>query len=115
MLTWEQHRGKDVVDSYRVSYKYIVKQCSRLSQNYTVLLNSSSLRSYNLINSSTTPVEEDSLYIIMLSAMNSIAQSENVVINVTTVQAGMYILIVMKFFTKNACCTFQLLQVHLLT
>ena len=78
-LTWEQPEGSaDAVDSYAINYMYFVDECSGEGGNFppvTVMLGNGSQRSYILTNSSLTPVEEDSIYFITLTAANSVTQS----------------------------------------
>ena len=93
-LTWEQPKGSaDVVDSYEISYNFTVDECSGDEGNFplvTVML-SGSLRNYTIMNSPTTPVEEDSTYSISLTALNSVGRSAMTIItNVTTNTAGVY-------------------------
>ena len=79
-LTWDQPEGSaDAVDRYQINYNYSVEECSSEGSTFPtviVILNNGSLRSYNLINSSFTPVEEDGIYFISLTAMNSVTLSD---------------------------------------
>ena len=77
-LTWEQTEGADAVDSYEINYQYIVKQCIGEGGSFpaiTVMEINGSLRSYTLTNSALTPVEEDSLFSISLTAVNDVEMS----------------------------------------
>ena len=91
-LTWDQpQRSADAVDSYEINYSYTVIECGSERGNFpavTVPVSDSSLRSYTITNSPTTPVEEDSSYSISLTAVNSVGRSEPSNIMVTTPETG---------------------------
>ena len=79
-LTWEQPEGADAVHGYEINYCYNVIECLRDGDtqpfpSVTVTLNNGSLRSYTIMNSSTTPVEEDSQFTISITAVNSVGRS----------------------------------------
>ena len=79
-LTWEQPEAPDAVDGYEINYSYDVIECLRDGDTQpfppvTVTLNNGSLRNYTIMNSTTTPVEEDSQYNISITAVNSVGQS----------------------------------------
>ena len=79
-LIWEQPEGADAVDGYEISYDRIINECGGGIGSFatvTVMLNSGSLRSYTLTNSSSTPVEEDSRHFITLRAVNSVTRSDS--------------------------------------
>ena len=79
-LIWEQPEGADAVDGYEIGYDRIVNECGGDIGSFptvTVMLNSGSLRSYTLTNSSSTPVEEDSRHFITLRAVNSVTRSDS--------------------------------------
>ena len=93
-LTWEQPEGADAVSGYEINYSYDVIECLRDGDTRpfppaTVFVNNGSLRSYTIMNSRTTPVEEDSQYTISITAVNSVGQSgpSNTVVT-TTADAG---------------------------
>ena len=83
------------MDSYEINYQYIVDECISEGGSFppvTAMVNNGSLRSYTLTNSVSTPVEEDSLFSISLTAVNNVdrsAPSESVM--TTTVEAGIII------------------------
>ena len=92
-LTWEQPQESEAgaVEDYEINYSFTVNECrgdERIFQTVTVLLNGS-LRSYKIMNSPTTPVEEDSTFSISITAINSVGRSEpsNTII-VITPEAG---------------------------
>jgi hypothetical protein len=66
------------VDSYEIIYDRTINECGGTGNfpTVTVELDDSSLRSYTLTNSSSTPVEEDSMYFISLRAVNSVTMSD---------------------------------------
>ena len=91
------------MDRYEISYSFVVTECVRDGVTTTVtdlpvtlIVNNGSQRLYNITNSSDTPVEEDSQYIISLRANNSIATSEEVTINMTTTQTAGFNNIIVK-------------------
>ena len=91
-LTWNQPQGADAVDSYEINYSYTVIECATEEGFFpavTVREVDGSLRSYTIMNSSTTPVEEDSIYSISLTAVNSVGRSESSnTVMVTTPETG---------------------------
>ena len=69
-ITWQQAEG-DVVDRYEIQYTYTVNahpgSCVLSdTEPITVTVNNGTARGYNL-----TPVEEDSVYTLSLTAINS--------------------------------------------
>ena len=110
------------MDSYEISYNRIVNECGGDIGSFptvTVLLNSDSLRSYTLTNSSSTPVEEDSRYFITLRAVNSVIRSDSTMAfpyPVTTGDAGLIIIdftcgknSILKYMYNVLCYYFQFL------
>ena len=78
-LSWNQPLGADAVTGYRIVYTYTINECLNEDERHfppvTVFLNNGALRSYTIINSSTSPVEEDSNYVITMTAVNSVTES----------------------------------------
>jgi hypothetical protein len=78
-LTWEQPEGANAVDRYEINYLYIIEECDLEGGGpfpaVTVSVNDGTLRTYTLNNSASTPVEEDSLFRITLTAVNSVTRS----------------------------------------
>ena len=94
-LTWEQPEGADAVDRYEINYFYIINECGsegdRLFPPVTVSVYDGTVRSYTLNNSASTPVEEDSLFRIALTAVNSVTRSlPSLPAVITTPEAGTY-------------------------
>ena len=94
-LTWEQPEGADAVDRYEISYRYLIEECEseggRMFPAATVSVNDGTLRRYTLNNSASTPVEEDSLFRITLTAVNSVTRSvPSQPAITTTAEAGTY-------------------------
>ena len=93
-LTWEQLLGADAIESFEITYRYVINECvgdgdNRFSLPVTSILTDGMQRSYMIVNSSITPVEEDSQYNISVRAMNSVgmsAESNNA--TTTTSSAG---------------------------
>ena len=91
-VTWERPEGADAVDSYEINYQYIIEECYNYDTfpTVTVSVANSSLRRYTLSNSSSIPVEEDSLFRILLTAVNNVTRSvPSQYIMTTTAEAGM--------------------------
>ena len=82
------------MNGYEINYSYDVIECLRDGDTrpfppVTVFIKNGSLRNYTVMNSPTTPVEEDSQYNISITAVNSVGQSgpSNIVVT-TTADAG---------------------------
>ena len=96
-LTWDQPLGVEAVNRYEINYSFVVRECVRDNDNrpfqpVKVMSIDGSQRSYTIMNSSDTPVEEDSDYTISIRAVNSLgmsAQSNNA--TTTTASAGKYL------------------------
>ena len=95
-LTWDQPQGAEAVDGYEINYSYQINECVREGNTspippVLVTLNNDSLRSYTVMNSPSTPVEEDSRYTITITAVNSVGRSgPSNTVSTTTAQAGEY-------------------------
>ena len=92
-LTWDQPRGANAVDYYEINYNFTINECIGTDNGYgsgTVMIkfNDSSARSYSITNSASTPVEENSMYDITLTAVNSIERSEGISTETSTHQTG---------------------------
>ena len=80
------------MESYEINYQYIIQECfgEGIFPPVTVSVDNSSLRRYTLSNSASTPVEEDTLFQISLTAINSVTRSvPSQSIMTTTTEAGM--------------------------
>ena len=79
-LTWEQPPYFDGVESYEITYNYTVHECKAGSdQDFSSTVNVTLpgfLRNYTILNSTATPVEEDSTYAISLTAANNWSTGE---------------------------------------
>ena len=93
-LEWQQSDGADAVLSYEIKYCFTVNECNESNPRcFTIEMIDGSLRSYTINSSNDHPVEEDSTYsIIALTAVNSVASSEetNASDTVVTNRARMY-------------------------
>ena len=111
-LTWDQPQADDAVDIYEINYSFTVNECSGNEGNFqpvTVMLADRSLRSYTIMNSSTSRVEEDSTYSISLTAVNSVERSTaTTIMAVATDTAGVFCHSYM-----HAYITLSPIQVHL--
>ena len=92
-LTWDQPLGADAVDGFMITYTYEVNECRDENPKpfppVTVTLNNGSLRGYTITNSSLSPVEEDSVFTISVTAVNSVTESNpSNTATTTTAQAG---------------------------
>ena len=76
-----------MVDSYDINYRYNVRNCGG-SDSATISVPDSSVKSYVIMNSSDTPVEEDSTYFISLTAVNNVNRSDASDVRTTTLEAG---------------------------
>ena len=79
-LTWDQPQGSEAIRGYEINYTFQVNECLREGNTapippIVVTLNNGSQRSYTIMNSSATTVEEDSSYIITITAVNSVGRS----------------------------------------
>ena len=67
------------MDKYEINYRYFIDECQLEGGGtfspVTVSVNDGTLRRYTLNNSASSPVEEDSLFIITLTAVNSVIRS----------------------------------------
>ena len=91
-LSWTQPLGADAVQSYQINYSYTINECSRdsVGQIMQGSVNVGNVRTYNLSNSSQTPVEEDSVYSITVTAVNNVVSSTPSATRLTTTApAGM--------------------------
>lgn len=87
-VTWEHPGG--LLDSYELTYLYIINECGINIRDPPVTITlSSSQSSYTIMNGPNTPVEEDSDYSISLFAINSAGRSSAARVLVTTPEAGM--------------------------
>ena len=92
-LTWDQPLGADAVNGFKISYTYEVNECRDENPlpyaSVTVTLNNGSLRGYTIINSSLSLVEEDSVFTISVTAVNSVTESiPSNIVTTTTGEAG---------------------------
>lgn len=75
-ILWEQEPCSEVL-SYELQYHFNIQECSDYNeQNWTITIFDTSLRQYTILNSTETPVEEDSIYHITLTAVNSDGRRE---------------------------------------
>ena len=93
-LTWDQTEGAEAVDRYEISYSYVVGECvsdgsEPTNRPVTVTMIDGSQRSYNIMDSYATPVEEDSQYTISIKAINLVNSSVAVNVSTTTQPAGL--------------------------
>ena len=89
-ITWEQDPSSDVVTSYELCCNYSIRECPDIiNSGWSVTISDGSLRSYTVMNSTETPVEEDSVYNISITAVNSAGKNvSRVFMNLTTPGAG---------------------------
>lgn len=93
-LSWTQ--PGDSVDSYEINYSYSVNQCDGVEGDFpsvTITISNGTLRSYIITNSPTTPVEEDSMYTITLTAISAGRSSNSTSTQATTDTAGIGVII----------------------
>ena len=90
-LSWTQPPG-DSIDSYEITYSYTINQCDGVEGAFppiTILVSSGTQRSYEITNSPSTPVEEDSMYDIELVAISNGTKSIPSSTQTSTQPAGM--------------------------
>ena len=107
-LTWEQPEGANAVDSYDINYSILIEECVREGVGslppVEVSVDNSTLRSYmyTLSNSSSTPVEEYSLFRVSLTAVNSVTRSvPSQFAIVTTTEAGINSFVLLVIVTRS--------------
>ena len=88
-VTWEQDQSKDAT-LYELYYNFSIRECpDDINSGWSVIIDNSSLRSFIVMNSTETPVEEDSVYNISIAAVNSAGMKFSLVFtNLTTLGAG---------------------------
>ena len=88
-ISWDQDDSSDVF-WYELRYNITIRECENYTGEGNKVINSS-LRSYTFENSSKTPVEEDSVYSILLIAVNSDGRSEATIPEILTQGNGSYV------------------------
>ena len=88
------------MDKYEINYLYIIEECQleggRTFPSVTVSVNDGTLRRYTVNDSALTPVEEDSVFRITLTAVNSVTRSgTSQPAMTTTAEAGSVLIFVM--------------------
>ena len=89
-LTWTYPQDVSV-DYFEISYNYSINECSaddEMIPPMTVLLINGTERTYIIMKSPTTPVEEDSKYMISLTAIRNGIRSSPVTLQTSTLTAG---------------------------
>ena len=103
-FNWEQDLSSDVF-YYELQYNFTIRECyseGNTKEWIYVIIDNSSLSSYTLENSSESPVEEDSVYSIILIAVNSDGVSEAIVTKISTQGAGMLTITVLCICIINS-------------
>ena len=88
-IIWDQDSFSDLF-WYELRYNFTIRGCDNYTGEGHEVINGS-LRSYTLENSSETPVEEDSVYNIVLIAVNIDGNSEASIPEISTLGDGMLI------------------------
>ena len=88
-ITWKQNLSSDDF-WYELRYNFTIRACENYAGEGNRVINSS-FRSFTLENTSETPVEEDSIYSILLIAVNSAGRSEASVCETSTQRDGSYV------------------------
>ena len=90
-LSWSQPQGAEAVNGYKINYNYTIKECSRDNAGQAVQesVTVGNVTSYNLSNSSTAVVEEDSVYFITVTAVNDVTNSTSLATMANTSTAGL--------------------------
>ena len=89
------------IDTYEIQYNFAIKECQGDNTEFWNVTINGSLRNFTLENSTDTPVEEDSIYTIYLTAKTSDGRSETSILSdIITERAGV-IKIIMHFNKKK--------------
>ena len=87
-ITWDQNTTSDVI-WYELRYNFTISRgCENQSDNYTIDMIEGSRRNHTLENSTATPVEEDSVYTIFLSANNFDGASDTSILEASTQESS---------------------------
>ena len=83
------------MDKFEINYLYFINECGSANfPSVTVPVNDGTLRSYALNNSPSSPVDEDSVFRILLTAVNSVTRSRpSQPALTTTAEAGILIVL----------------------
>ena len=80
------------MNSYEIKYNYSIDECAGMGSptpEVTVGISDGTLTMYTISDSSTSPVEEDSNYMITLTAIsNGMRSAPSATVSVTTRDAG---------------------------
>ena len=92
------------MDRYEINYRYFVEECDleggRVYPPVTVSVSDGTLRRYTLNNSASTPVEEDSVFRITLTAVNHVTRSvPSQPAMTTTAEAGTCSIFLFSFYS----------------
>ena len=91
-LSWTQ---PDSVDSYEITYSYTINQCDGVEGAFpaiTIPISNGTQRSYIITDSPSTPVEEDSMYSITLTASSGGMRSDSATTQTITQTAGIAVI-----------------------
>ena len=94
-LSWTQRLGANAIQGYQINYSYTINECPRDSVGRIMQgsVNVGDVRTYNF--SSQTSVEEDSVYSITVTAINSVVRSIPSATRMkTTAPAGMSVFVI---------------------
>ena len=92
-ISWTQNLISDV-DWFEIDYNFTIRQCPDLIHNASLKINSS-MRHYTLLDSTMTPIEEDSEYTISLRAVNIVGNSEADLQTISTPAAGVLLTLIL--------------------
>ena len=103
-ITWEKDLSSSLL-WYELQYNFTIKECANSTGKGNEVINGS-LSSYSLRNSSKTPVEADSIYNILLIAVNSDGKSEASVPEISTLGNGIIKITLTINFILSYCMHF---------
>jgi small nuclear ribonucleoprotein (snRNP)-like protein len=92
-ITWEKELS-GALHWYELEYNFTIRDCKNYTGEGKEVI-SGHLSNYTLRNSSETPVEEDSIYNIFLTAVNSDGRSEANVTEITTLKNGICLVFIL--------------------
>ena len=75
------------IDWFEIDYNFTIRQCPDLIHSASLKINSS-VRHYTLLDSTMSPIEEDSEYMISLRAVNIAGKTEADLQTISTTAAG---------------------------
>ena len=87
-----------MVTRYEINYSYTANSCQSQPIPNVIVNVSGTVRSHKLLNTSETPIEEDSIYTISITAINPAGRSQApAIVHPTTLPSGGYVSLYIMF------------------